>query len=197
MGCSQSAQAAVDQDAKLSHKIDEELKRSKKEQLNVTKALLLGPGESGKSTICKQMRLCVQSAQVILAALPSLSLTFPSTLENTADVLLFAEVDNLADRGSDGEMKDEISEALQLFWATEGAKKAVEQSAHFSPNDSAGYFLDAVRRTSAQHYLPTTQDILYARVQSTGAANIESSQVVLSAVMVSILTSRLGNSGML
>eukprot|EP01101_Sappina_pedata_P005153 TRINITY_DN2305_c0_g1_i1.p1 TRINITY_DN2305_c0_g1~~TRINITY_DN2305_c0_g1_i1.p1 ORF type:complete len:116 (-),score=20.35 TRINITY_DN2305_c0_g1_i1:276-623(-) len=40
-----------------SRKIDQGLSKSRKEILNETKLLLLGPGESGKSTIVKQLRI--------------------------------------------------------------------------------------------------------------------------------------------
>lgn len=60
MGCSQSTSSSITsspQEIAASRAIDEDLKRSRQEEARVSKCLLLGPGESGKSTIVKQLRL--------------------------------------------------------------------------------------------------------------------------------------------
>jgi hypothetical protein len=57
MGCATSGQAGNPQDAERSKQIDGELRRHKKELEKEIKLLLLGAGESGKSTIAKQMKI--------------------------------------------------------------------------------------------------------------------------------------------
>lgn len=60
MGCAQSTTSSVSsspQEVAASRAIDDDLSRARKEDSRVTKCLLLGPGESGKSTILKQLRL--------------------------------------------------------------------------------------------------------------------------------------------
>jgi len=47
----------VDQDKARSNELDRELKQSEKAKRNIIKLLLLGTGESGKSTIVKQMKI--------------------------------------------------------------------------------------------------------------------------------------------
>jgi len=60
MGCNSSSPAGVDispAEASKSNKIDREIERRRQEQDSKVKLLLLGAGESGKSTIFKQMRI--------------------------------------------------------------------------------------------------------------------------------------------
>ncbi|GAA5880081.1 hypothetical protein JCM8547_003545 [Rhodosporidiobolus lusitaniae] len=193
MGCSQSSSAAVSaaemHENKQSQMIDEELKRARREQAAVTKALLLGAGESGKSTIVKQMRLIyakpyseeerlayreivfantVQSAQAVLAGYPLVSLPLPPSLAPIAALLNSVEADSVSDPSLGGGMRPQIAEALRAFWAEETTKKVVEMSARFQLNDSASYFFDSLPRLSSSSYIPTTADVLRTRVVSTG-----------------------------
>ncbi|GAA5886923.1 hypothetical protein JCM6882_009385 [Rhodosporidiobolus microsporus] len=195
MGCAgstPSAAAAADSaETKLSAAIDEELRRAKKEQQSLTKALLLGAGESGKSTICKQMRLIyakpyseeekkqyreivwvntLQSAQAVISAFPLLSLHLPASLEPSVTLLRNLSSDAICEPGPGGEevMRPVVADALQKLWNEEATKRVVERSAAFQLNDSASYFFDALPRLSAPSYLPSTQDVLRTRVQSTG-----------------------------
>ncbi|GAA5842206.1 hypothetical protein JCM11251_000128 [Rhodosporidiobolus azoricus] len=189
MGCASSTpSAASDADNKLSAAIDEELRRARKEQQSLTKALLLGAGESGKSTICKQLRLIyskpysdeekkqyreivfantLRSAQAVINAFPIFNFPLPQTLESSVTLLRNLSTDEIADPESDG-MRPVVADALTKLWAEKATKMAVERSAAFQLNDSAVYFFDGLSRISAANYVPTTQDVLHTRVQSTG-----------------------------
>ncbi|GAA6009964.1 hypothetical protein JCM10207_002177, partial [Rhodosporidiobolus poonsookiae] len=149
---------------------------------------------SGKSTICKQLKLIygkpyseedrkryteivfantVQSAQAVLLALPGLSISLPSDLEPSVKLLIACEADDVCacseSAGPDaGSLKAEVGEALKKLWADERIKKAVGMSAQYQLNDSASYFFDALDRISTPGYIPTTQDVLRTRVRSTG-----------------------------
>lgn len=57
MGCSQSIDAETRQQQLVNKQIEDELKRARNEESRTSKMLLLGAGESGKSTLLKQMRL--------------------------------------------------------------------------------------------------------------------------------------------
>ncbi|BGP21048.1 hypothetical protein JCM10213_007565 [Rhodosporidiobolus nylandii] len=190
MGCSQSAALADTQQLQVSKKIDDELKAAKREAAIETRALLLGPGESGKSTVCKQMRLCyaqpysheerlsyreivfantVQSAQAVLTSgFPSHRLSIPLFLRSTAEFLLSLEADAASAQQLSGAMRPDVAEALELFWAAEETRKVVRGSGRFQLNDSAAYFFDALPRLSSPSYVPTTDDVLRTRVRSTG-----------------------------
>ncbi|GAA5890059.1 hypothetical protein JCM5296_004757 [Sporobolomyces johnsonii] len=188
MGCGQSIDAAEISQQAQSKKIDDELKRAKDEAAATTKMLLLGAGESGKSTLVKQMRLmyadpysqaeregyreivfvnALQSMAAVLEGFDIVSIPFPADLESTAEFVLSFPGEATADPTT-GDLQPELSDAIVRLWAHEGTKTVVSKSAMFQLNDSAQYFFDAMPRIGQPGYLPTTQDILRARVRSTG-----------------------------
>jgi hypothetical protein len=57
MGCGASLSEEGKKMQSMSRMIDKEINREERENNNTIKALLIGTGASGKSTICKQMRL--------------------------------------------------------------------------------------------------------------------------------------------
>jgi hypothetical protein len=57
MGCSNSVTEGVADSLGDNKKVNAQLAKDRKAQGNVNKLLLLGPGESGKSTVFKQMKL--------------------------------------------------------------------------------------------------------------------------------------------
>ncbi|BGP52435.1 guanine nucleotide-binding protein subunit alpha [Rhodotorula kratochvilovae] len=192
MGCSQSTPsstgaAASPQEVAASRAIDEDLSRAKKEDARLSKCLLLGPGESGKSTVVKQLRLCyaqpwdereragfreivfantLQSAQAVLSAFPSLGVALPPNLAAHAEYLSTLELDDALDPLTSG-LRSEVSCALKAFVADEATREVLAQSGRFQLNDSADFFA-ALGRICEEGYLPSVQDVLRTRVRSTG-----------------------------
>ncbi|GAA5877071.1 hypothetical protein JCM1840_005301 [Sporobolomyces johnsonii] len=188
MGCGQSTDAAEVSQQAQSKKIDDELRRAKDEAMVTTKMLLLGAGESGKSTLVKQMRLmyadpysqaeregfreivfvnALQSMAAVIEGFDIVSIPFPDALESAAEVILSFPGEATADPTT-GDLQPELRDAIVRLWADEATKTVVSKSAMFQLNDSAQYFFDSMPRIGQPGYLPTTQDILRARVRSTG-----------------------------
>ncbi|TFK44012.1 heterotrimeric G protein alpha subunit B [Crucibulum laeve] len=153
---------------------------------NEIKMLLLGAGESGKSTVLKQMKLIhhggyneqerdsykeiifsntIQSMRAILEALPQLDLSLsPSNDARRTTILSLPgqiEVDVLP---------ADVSDAIRSLWRDPAIKEAVRRSREFQLNDSAVYYFNSIDRISSPRYLPTDQDILRSRVMTTGIA---------------------------
>lgn len=63
-------------------------------------------------------------------------------------------------------------DAVQKLWADCGIRAAYERRSELQLNDSAEYFFCQVDRLSAQAYRPTDEDILRARVKSTGISEV-------------------------
>ncbi|GAA5921845.1 hypothetical protein JCM1841_005563 [Sporobolomyces salmonicolor] len=188
MGCNQSTDAAELSQQAQNKKIDDELKRARDEAASTTKMLLLGAGESGKSTLVKQMRLmyanpysqaeregyreivfvnALQSMAAVIQGFEIVSVPFPPALESTADFVLSFRGEATADPMT-GDLNPEVRDAIVRMWADEGSKTVLSKSAMFQLNDSAQYFFEAMPRIGQPGYLPSDQDILRARVRSTG-----------------------------
>lgn len=191
MGCVQSATESPDKNAQLrSHQIDEDIRRDGERAAREIKLLLLGAGESGKSTIVKQIKIIhesyftkaecleykpvvhnntLQSLIAIIKGMNKLgiSLDDPTKID---DVQYFVQtiVDSEKFQHCMPEMTHELSQAMQSIWQDKGVQKCFERSNEYQLNDSAGYFLDSLPRISRADYEPTQQDVLRTRVKTTG-----------------------------
>ncbi|KDQ12024.1 hypothetical protein BOTBODRAFT_57088 [Botryobasidium botryosum FD-172 SS1] len=185
MGCTSSQLSPEDSAAKArDQEIESQIKKDRASARNEIKMLLLGAGESGKSTVLKQMKLIhhggyndqerdsykeiifantIQSMRAILEALPELGI--PLHEDNDANREL---VWNLPQQVEWDIMDPEVSEAIGALWEDDGVREAVQRSREFQLNDSATYYFNSLERISAQNYVPTDQDILRSRVKTTG-----------------------------
>ncbi|KAJ1564136.1 guanine nucleotide-binding protein subunit alpha, partial [Cladochytrium tenue] len=183
MGCTQSAE---DKENKFRNdEIDAALKKEKLNQRNEVKMLLLGAGESGKSTILKQMKLIhdngytndekeafkeiifsntVQSMRVILEAMVSMGIPLGRP-ENEKHKNVIMDLPNQIEAEV---FPPECTQAVKALWADDGVQACFARSREYQLNDSASYYFDAVDRIGAPDFLPTDQDVLRSRVKTTG-----------------------------
>ncbi|KAG9002240.1 guanine nucleotide-binding protein subunit alpha [Tulasnella sp. JGI-2019a] len=183
MGCAQSA--GVDEEAKARNdEIESQLKRDKLNAKNEIKMLLLGAGESGKSTVLKQMKLIhhsgwndqeresykeiifsntIQSMRAILEAMPILDISLAPQNDARRAVVMALPGQIEADS-----LPRDVSDAVRGLWNDDGVREAVRRSREFQLNDSATYYFNSLDRIGAPGYLPTDQDILRSRVKTTG-----------------------------
>lgn len=190
MGCVQSVVSPEKKAQQRSREIDEDIRRDGERAAREVKLLLLGAGESGKSTIVKQIKIIhesyftkdecleykpvvhnntIQSLIAIIKGMNKLgiSLDDPTKMD---DVQFFVESVISAEK-SDNKMPTmtvDLSRAMQSLWRDKGVRKCFGRSNEYQLNDSAGYFLDSLARISAHDYVPTQQDVLRTRVKTTG-----------------------------
>ncbi|SAM04826.1 hypothetical protein [Absidia glauca] len=185
MGCCSSVEAGDGTGKLRTEEIDNQLRMEKINMRNEVKLLLLGAGESGKSTILKQVKLLhdegfsederlayteiifsntIQSMRVILEAMELLgvSLANPDN-EDCVQLIL-----NQPDQISTCALPTEVVRAIQNLWADDGVKTTFKRSNEYQLNDSASYYFDSIDRISKDNYLPTDQDVLRSRVKTTG-----------------------------
>ncbi|ORZ02567.1 guanine nucleotide binding protein, alpha subunit [Syncephalastrum racemosum] len=183
MGCCQSAEA---QEGKArNEEIENQIKRDKLNLRNEVKMLLLGAGESGKSTILKQMKLIhddgysldereafkeiifsntVQSMRVILEAMDDMGISLAhSEYQHHAAVIM--EMPAQIERDS---LPPEVTQAVKALWSDENLQSVFERSREYQLNDSAKYYFDSIERIGELNYVPTDQDVLRSRVKTTG-----------------------------
>ncbi|EJD42297.1 G protein alpha-subunit [Auricularia subglabra TFB-10046 SS5] len=183
MGCCQSAN--IDEEAKARNdEIENQLKRDRLMAKNEIKMLLLGAGESGKSTVLKQMKLIhhggyndqerdaykeiifsntIQSMRAILDAMPQLDIALAPANEGRRNIIMA-----LPGQVEGDSLPREVVDAIRGLWRDPGVREAVRRSREYQLNDSATYYFNSIDRMSAPGYLPTDQDILRSRVKTTG-----------------------------
>ena len=57
---------------------------------------------------------------------------------------------------------------LHQLWSDKGIQKAFDRRNEYQLTDSVQYFLDSLGRVASTEYVPTLQDILYARKTTKG-----------------------------
>ncbi|ELT95086.1 hypothetical protein CAPTEDRAFT_120382 [Capitella teleta] len=188
MGCTMSAEerAALER----SKAIEKNLKEDGLQAAKDIKLLLLGAGESGKSTIVKQMKIIheggftnednkqykpvvysntIQSLVAIIRAMATLHIDFGDP-ERESDAKMVLDV--IARMEDTEPFSEELLAAMKRLWADTGVQECFGRSNEYQLNDSAKYFLDDVQRLGAKDYMPTEQDILRTRVKTTGIVEV-------------------------
>lgn len=183
MGCCQSQEEKEKQ--KINENIENQLKKDKLALRNEVKMLLLGAGESGKSTILKQMKLIhdggysqeerdayreiifsntVQSMRVIIEAMVQLGI--PLTQEKNAE---HAAIIAALPAQIEGErLSAPVGTAVKALWEDEGVRQCFSRSREYQLNDSAQYYFDSIDRIAHSDYMPNDQDVLRSRVRTMG-----------------------------
>ncbi|KAI8052651.1 guanine nucleotide binding protein, alpha subunit [Thamnidium elegans] len=183
MGCCQSNE--VHDGKARTQEIDDQIKRDKMNQKNEVKMLLLGAGESGKSTILKQMKLIhdggysrdereafkeiifsntVQSMRVIIEAMENMGVAY-AFAQNRHHSAIILDLPSQIERES---LPADVTLALKSLWKDEHLQSVFDRSREYQLNDSAKYYFDSMDRIGDANYIPTDQDVLRSRVKTTG-----------------------------
>ena len=171
--------------AKLqSDKIDRELQASARE--HIVKLLLLGAGESGKSTFVKQMKIihgngyCIDELKNFVSIIHANLLTsmievikamnkLNIALHNPSNKACAIDIVNFSVPLGHGVMiPSEISEKMQLLWQDDGFQESLKQAIEYQLSDSAPYYLERMVKILDPSYVPTELDVLKSRQQTTG-----------------------------
>jgi len=167
--------------------INRYLKEEKRRLEAEVKLLLLGAGESGKSTIAKQMKIIhldgfsKDERQTYKSIIYNNVLTSMKSLINaTNDLKIPLEGESkavarriLENESSYGSLPTDLVNDIKNLWADQSIKKVYDRQAEFQLNDSAAYYLSAIDRIAAADYIPTEQDVLRSRAKTTGIIETE------------------------
>jgi len=171
-----------DRNKALENNINQDLAADKQ----INKLLLLGAGESGKSTLFKQMisiygkgfpeqermsyvPIIYNNIITSMKTLCKQSATYGPVAHQNRQSLELVEVQLKGDEDIDPMLGQHIAN----LWADEGIQRTYANRAKFQLTDSSQYFFDKIKEVSAENYLPTQQDVLRSRVRTTGIVENE------------------------
>lgn len=185
-GCLSNVPPEEAEQKRKSDAIDRKLRVDLKDYENTIKILLLGAGESGKSTVVKQMKIIhgdgysseelegykpvifgnlTSSMKVVLSAMDTLRIPFTSPdCKEHADVIQ----DLYKNLPTGTKLAPNIVEAFIALWNDEGVKTCFRRAFEYQLNDSAPYYFENMDRLLGPNYVPDEQDVLRSRVQTTG-----------------------------
>jgi len=164
----------------VSKEQDKKLKDDQAIDQEINKLLLLGAGESGKSTLFKQMNTIYGPGfpeedrknyeyiiyNNIIYSMQALIVASQSPVGGAVqcqESMLF--VKNL---GQDLAVDAKNVQHFKNLWNDPGIQQTFENRAKFQLNDSAKYFFDRLDAIATPGYIPTEQDVLRSRVRTLG-----------------------------
>nr|XP_023024071.1 guanine nucleotide-binding protein G(q) subunit alpha-like [Leptinotarsa decemlineata] len=182
MQCCQSDEAR--EQKRINAEIEKQLRRDKRDARRELKLLLLGTGESGKSTFIKQMRIIhgagysdedkrgfiklvfqniFMAMQSMIKAMDLLKIQYGSPgSQDQAELIKSIDYETVTT------FESPYVEAIKDLWNDAGIQECYDRRREYQLTDSAKYYLSDLERIRAPDYLPTEQDILRARAPTTG-----------------------------
>ncbi|XP_051981389.1 guanine nucleotide-binding protein G(q) subunit alpha-like [Xyrauchen texanus] len=169
---------------RINDEIERQLRRDKKDARRELKLLLLGTGESGKSTFIKQMRIIngsgyseedrrgfiklvfqniFTSVQAMIRAMDTLQIPFKHE-HNKANANIVCEMDV----EKVFTFVNPYVDAIRSLWYDPGIQECYDRRREYQLSDSTKYYLNSLDRISDPSYVPTQQDVLRVRVPTTG-----------------------------
>ncbi|KAL0484932.1 guanine nucleotide-binding protein G(i) subunit alpha [Acrasis kona] len=158
----------------------------------ILKVLLLGAGESGKSTIFKQMKIIhdkgftdselkdfryvvfanvIKGMKTLVESASNLNLTFNDEETKDRATRVF-EVEDDFIMYMQRVWNDELCDDIQALWRDPVIQAAFDKRSHTQLDDSTEYYLNSLERIRKPDYIPTEEDVLWARVKTTGIIEV-------------------------
>lgn len=165
---------------KVSKNIEAQIKEDRKKESNQIKLLLLGTGASGKSTFLKQLKVLHKegfSATEIEQFKESLPMNAVQSMQKLVQAFLDgnnksssktkAKMDKLMETS---ELTDELANIIKELWDRDDIKDLFERrnETNIQVESAAPYYFENVGRFANPDFTPTQEDMLRARIKTTG-----------------------------
>uniref|UniRef100_A0A8C3KLS1 G protein subunit alpha transducin 1 n=1 Tax=Calidris pygmaea TaxID=425635 RepID=A0A8C3KLS1_9CHAR len=167
--------AGASAEEKHSRELEKKLKEDAEKDARTVKLLLLGAGESGKSTIVKQMKIIHQDGYSLEECLEFIAIIYSNTLQSMLAIVRAMSTLNiqygdtarqddarkllhLSDTIEEGTMPKEMSDIIGRLWKDAGIQACFDRYVGWGN----------LERLVTPGYVPTEQDVLRSRVKTTG-----------------------------
>jgi len=176
----------TEEEKKANDQMNKDAKKETDKQRKVIKMLLLGAGESGKSTIFKQMKVINKDGYTkaelkefvgivhsnVCASMKAMVESFDKlSIEMDDEVKSCAAT--FREKAADDKLNPELGDLINKMWQLPQIKTQFARRSEFQLNDSAEFYFDNIERIANPDYLPTTDDVLRSRVRTTGIVQSE------------------------
>jgi GTPase SAR1 family protein len=183
--------ANENEEERLSRELDKRGRIDAASGKAVNKFLLLGAGESGKSTLFKQLNHIYGKGYSPADRMPFISTIFKNTVASMKTLVreaLARGITRYGTREIDCSLPDELSDSVDYFtdisintrvteeaaghikklWAAKGIQNVFKLRSDYQLPDAVEYLFDRVDAFVDPNYCPTYDDILRSRVRTTG-----------------------------
>ncbi|KAJ3436761.1 guanine nucleotide-binding protein g(o) subunit alpha [Anaeramoeba flamelloides] len=168
--------------------IEDQLQYASENTDKLVKILVLGCGESGKTTFIKQLRILhtngfvnsdrelyhknirlnmILHIKILLKACSD----FGWELQEDNKKIVKSFLSNVPNQES--ALTPKVGKQIKQLWSDSALKTAYENRYKFQLPDSSNYYLDEIDRIADSDYVPSDRDILNCRVPTTGVNEIQ------------------------
>lgn len=177
--CGSKGSAGNTQQDSKNKKIEREMNAEARRAESVIKLLLLGAGESGKSTIFKQMKILygvtwdeeelIQMRPVVHSnIIQNLKLVLEHMETKSYDTECPEEIKEISLVPDEVEITPELGAKIKKIWQDKGVQECWAERASFQVLDCVAYYCNRIDAISQPGYAPDEMDILQARVRTSG-----------------------------
>ena len=191
-GCCSSANLTPEEAARRrverdkSKALEQQMTQDHSSDQQINKLLLLGAGESGKSTLFKQMISIYGKGYPEAERKTFTSIIYSNIIASMKTLCQHSETygpvlpENAASKAivedelkGDEEIDPKLGEHLRQLWNDPGIQETYDNRSHYQLTDSTKYFLDRLDEICEEQYVPNEQDVLRSRVRTTGIVENE------------------------
>ncbi|KAL8994722.1 MAG: hypothetical protein Q9169_005386 [Polycauliona sp. 2 TL-2023] len=184
-GGGNALQRSTSEEKRKNMEIERLLRKDKKMQARQVKILLLGAGESGKSTILKQMRIIYSEGfhleerkEVRQVIFSNMVVAFKIIAEEMREIGMDYEIPEsheherviaaAEDIGTEDSFPPQGLPAMKALWHDPSVQATIRRGNEYALHDNIQYYYDNIDRLFAKDYLPNDQDVLRSRLRTTG-----------------------------